>query len=509
MPFTALYRDDTINSLLLEPEEWNDLKTSEKECRELRCPECEEPMIARASRHHKVSPHFAHRYDLIENPEGHRKYCSLKSESAEHLYIKQWIFQICQSHGLAVEIEKRIPVNGGIQIADVCVPEKKKIVEVQVSTQPEERYFERSEQYSEACYETLWITWKKDIPILPSARISIRSRGKLLKNKKNITTADQFWLLTPALYFRENKDLRRFNYNSEDMWDYDIDTIDESVSLDTLICTFMFDIARYEKSCSVCHKPHWCGKRCVEAKPRMEAIIIGRRRNYIGYLRRDYPGVYEFVSKRYSPELKAYLKGEETDIRDLIDRLIAEEEDKQVRISVHRIVVEDFELTNPRAYAYLKRKYRSQLKSYLDGEDNGIDQIIDEIGREETHRKQVEEHKEKKENLIQQHDAIVEQVLKTHISPLPEELAEESVIESVRYMANFQIQHDLSAYTKEDYIKHFNGEKYDYDIELALKYTYRDVYQAARIAHENRMLGLHRDIPPLCQAFLNTSIELK
>ena len=114
MPFTALYKEDRINSLLLDPEEWSELKASEKEYRELKCPECEEPMVARAGISHKIRPHFAHRYDLIENPEGNRKPCSLSSESAEHLYIKQWIFEVCQELGLPVDIEKRIQTDNRI-----------------------------------------------------------------------------------------------------------------------------------------------------------------------------------------------------------------------------------------------------------------------------------------------------------------------------------------------------------------------------------------------------------
>ena len=61
-----------------------------------------------------------------------------------------------------------------------------------------------------------------------------------------------------------------------------------------------------------------------------------------------------------------------------------------------------------------------------------------------------------------------------------------------------------SAYTKDDYCRHFNGESYNYEIELDLKYTLREVYEAARIAHENRMMGLKRGIPAICKTFLDT-----
>ena len=360
-------------------------------------------MVARAGEGYKIRPHFAHRPDIIENPEGDRKLCSLKSESSEHLYVKQWIFGVCQELELPVETEKRIPTDGGFQIADICVPEKNKIVEVQISNQSEEKYYERHNAYNGVGYETLWITWKKDIIELPYARISLQSKGVERRNKQNIMTAEQFWLKAPAMYFSETKDLRKYNLDWDDMWGYNIDTIDTSIQLPKMIETFMFDMARYQIKCSVCHAPHWCGERCVEAKPKIEAIIIARRRHFINRVRLDYPETYKFVSERYPSELESYLKGKITDIQDLIDDLITEEEDRRTTISIHESIVTSFKSAHPESYAYLESRYSSQLDAYLNGEDTGIGNIIDDLRQEAERRRQAKKRKVEKERSTQYH----------------------------------------------------------------------------------------------------------
>lgn len=474
MPFTALYKGNTINSLLLNSEKWDELKASEQEYRKLKCPECEEIMIARAGAEYKISPHFAHRSDLIENAESDSKPCSLKSESSEHLYIKQWAFTECQSLGLLAEIEKRIPTDNGFQIADVCVPDKHKILEVQVSTQTEEKYLERHDAYSQTGYETLWITWKKEIPELPSAKISIQSKGKVLKNRKNIITAEQFSLLTPVVYFNEPKWRRTLDW--EDLWGHNIDTIDKSVSLFNLIKTFMFEIERYEVSCSVCHKPHWCGQRCTEIKPMVETLIIKSRREQIDEARSKFPEIYSFLSNKYRSQLQAYLKGEESNIGELIEELVAEWNEKKEVISEHRNIMKAFQITNPKSYKHLQKEYPRELELYLNGEDNDIPYIIDDL-REQVQRKEEEQREGKR---LKEMEETEKGATQTVPGPL----------------------HDLSVYAIEDFRRHFNGEAYDHSMELDLKYTHREIYNAARIAHENRMWGLKRGMPTVCRVFL-------
>ena len=283
-----------------------------------------------------------------------------------------------------------------------------------------------------------------------------------------------------------------------------------------LIETFMFDMARYQIKCSVCHKPHWCGERCVEAKPKIEAIILARRRSYINWVRLDYPEVFKFVIKQYRSELESYLKGKITAIRDLIEDLIAEEEDRRTAISIHGAIVASFKSAHPEYYQYLREKYLSQLQAYLNGVDTGIENIINDLRQEAERKRQVEERKAEQERLIQQHNAIVEKEKARLAQPLLEvettevEIANQPLKEQpqVYYPPDFTIEHDLSVYySTEDFRKHFDGTKYNYSLELDLKYTHRSIYEAARIAHENRMLNLKRSIPQVCQEFLETLIH--
>ena len=350
---------------------------------------------------------------------------------------------------------------------------------------------------------------------MPYARISLQSKGIEQRNKRNIMTTEQFRLKAPAMYFSETKDLRKYNLDWDDLWGYNVDTIDRSISLPKLIETFMFDLARYEVKCSVCHKPHWCGERCVEAKSKIEVITKQRRRKHINEVRLDYPEVYKFVSERYRSKLESYLQGKITDIQVLIEDLMEKEDERRATISIHRATVASLKSAYPESYTYLEEKYSSQLEAYLNGEDTGIDNIIYELRQEAERKRQVEERKAEKERLIQQHNAIVEKE-KTRLAQLSLEV-ETSDIETINqpveeqpqvyHPLNFVIEHDLSIYSIEDFRKHFEGTEYNYSLELDLKYTHYSVYESARIAHENRMLNLKRGIPPVCQEFLDALIH--
>lgn len=157
----------------------------------------------------------------------------------------------------------------------------------------------------------------------------------------------------------------------------------------------------------------------------------------------------------------------------------------------------------------------SQLEAYLNGEDTGIGNIIDDLRQEEERKRQTEKRRVEKERLIQQHNTVVEKekvrlaqtLLKVETSDL--ETANQLVEEQpqVYYPPNFVIKHDLGVYSIEDFQKHFDGREYNYSLELDLKYTHYSVYESARIAHKNRMLNLKRGIPSVCQEFLDTLIH--
>lgn len=322
MPFTAIHKGRRVNSLLYEEREWKELKESEREYRTLKCPECEEDMIARAGINNRIRPHFAHRSNLIENVENNLKPCSLRSESNEHLYIKQWGFEICKSLGLGVEAEQRIPVEGGVRIADICVPHKKKIVEIQISGQQNNEYEKRHEEYRQAGYETLWITWKKAIRYLPIAKISIRSRGKELRNKKNITSAEQFMLLITSIFYTESRHAG-----------YEIGPMEVSRNFLELIKMYMFEEAHFTKSCGVCNQPHWCGEACSKAEIKMARFreaekkqererLLNERRATIYALEMRSPEIYASLATGYPNVLQSFLNGENIDYDSMLDRVV-------------------------------------------------------------------------------------------------------------------------------------------------------------------------------------------
>ncbi|MCY4553712.1 MAG: competence protein CoiA family protein [Candidatus Poribacteria bacterium] len=324
MPFTAIREGRRVNSLRYKESEWEELKESEREYRTLKCPECKADMIARAGINTGMRPHFAHRFDLIENAENNLKPCSLRSESNEHLFIKQRGFEICKSLGLGVETEQRIQVEGGVQIADICVPDKKKIVEIQISSQQDNEYRRRHEEYREAGYETLWITWKKAIRYLPIAKISIRSRGNELRNKKNITSAEQFMLLITSISYMESKYIG-----------YEVGPMEVSRNFLELIKMYMFDEAHFTKSCGVCNQPHWCGEACSKADVKMAKFreeekkeerekLLNERRATIHTLKMSSPEIYESLATWYSSELQSFLSGENIDYDCLLDRVMIE-----------------------------------------------------------------------------------------------------------------------------------------------------------------------------------------
>ena len=77
MPFTAISKDQRINALEMSDKDWTSLKVSERLERTLKCPECDDVLIARAGTD-KVCQHFAHNPSLIENTIDGRRSCQFK-----------------------------------------------------------------------------------------------------------------------------------------------------------------------------------------------------------------------------------------------------------------------------------------------------------------------------------------------------------------------------------------------------------------------------------------------
>ena len=338
---------------------------------------------------------------------------------------------------MQAETEKRIQIGAQYQIADICIPDRKKIIEVQLSTQDDVTYYERHEFYRQAGYETLWITWKKSLDNCPYARLAISSEGGvILENKKDIPTANLIRVMSPTINFSEPRSLHWYQC-WDDLIDFCLYTLERSKTLRAIVETFVLDTAKFKCSCSISTKPHWCGQKCTDLESQIPKIKrryetardkfreqerIKRRKireNKIAFLRKFYPSVYRGIHAEYaSHEIAFYIKHGDPNIEEAIEQMI-------------------------------------------------IEQMIKSVDTE-----------------LECADSELEQA-----KPV------------IVYL--FPISHDLSIYTKQQFLKHFDGTEYSYSIEIDLKYAYRDVYQAARVAHENRMLNLKRDIPTVCQKFLD------
>ena len=270
MPFTALYKEKTINSLTIDNGSWNELKTSKDAQQELKCPDCEGGMQAKAGIGFKVAPHFAH----ITDPQG----CSLLSESKEHLYLKQRVFEVCHSLGIEAETEKRIETDGETRIADVCMPKKNKIIEIQLSGQSDSEYYERDNWYRRAGYETLWITWKSWVARIAIAQIRIRSDNTLLNKKEGITTADELYLVRDCVDFQETP------YSQESAYHAFLD--EKRVEISELIENFLLQKESYIIDCEVYNQWHWCGEVCRNSKERIVALSEEQKEKRIAFMRK-------------------------------------------------------------------------------------------------------------------------------------------------------------------------------------------------------------------------------
>ena len=240
MPFTANYQGSKINSLNISNQAWSEIKRSESEHRTLACPECSKPMMARAG-NDRISPHFAHRHNPITGS------CNFTNETREHLFLKNKVFQICISLGLHVELEKRITTQNSYRIADICLSEKQKLIEIQLAKKPPEACIQRNKDYRQAGYDVLWLLWKKPVKGLCAVLVYPESDGRILLNKKHITTADQ--LILKRVNMRLSRDMPVF-----EMGDF--------CGLTDTIKSYAFDDNSFAFQCTACNLPHWTDYLC-------------------------------------------------------------------------------------------------------------------------------------------------------------------------------------------------------------------------------------------------------
>lgn len=171
MPFTALVNNNRINALKLDPNEWVVIKEN-KELK-IQCPECNSEMIAKAGIGYKKRPHFAHiaSKPLTTKEMIDKLTCSLRmSESQEHEYLKQYIFDYLHECGEKVDLEVKI----GNRRADIVLTEKKKVIEIQLSKQSYNKYIARTQDYEKEGYQCYWLAWKKEPEFeIPIGRIKL------------------------------------------------------------------------------------------------------------------------------------------------------------------------------------------------------------------------------------------------------------------------------------------------------------------------------------------------
>ena len=249
MPFTANYRGDTINSLNFSNPAWVDFKDSQPthnplNRNSLTCIECHKPMIARGG-NRRISAHFAHRRDPT-------RACNFTNETREHLFLKNIVFQTCVTLGLRVEVEKRIETQSSYRIADICLPEKRKLIEIQLASKPQAEHFQRHTDYLQAGWDTLWLVWKNAIRGLPAAVICPQSNGnRTLFNKKAITTANTLRVRYHTLKLSAVRHVP-------------ICVMSNLCEIEDMIEFYVFGDDTFTSECPICHFPHWNDEKAKE-----------------------------------------------------------------------------------------------------------------------------------------------------------------------------------------------------------------------------------------------------
>jgi len=137
------------------PPDWSEIKN--RSLGEIRCTECDEPLIAKGGPTFDVRPHFAHYPDST---------CVLKSsgETPYHDLAKALIVKTALEFGCQVFYEKQVSRDGITIQPDVRIirPDGTQLAfEVQHSSQTAAEYVRRSEHYRDVDIPVVWLTWSK------------------------------------------------------------------------------------------------------------------------------------------------------------------------------------------------------------------------------------------------------------------------------------------------------------------------------------------------------------
>lgn len=177
---------------------WESLK---KDYSYLKCHVCGSPLVPKGYDGGITTYHFAHLNDEDESM------CPLRSNSGEehggtgsfrglHGFIQMMIYQTLEGDGAVVEC--KIDVGGdNYRYADICLPSEKLVFEIQTSHQKDIEERERTDDYRNAGYTTIWVEAYSRGEVTPKhvkSMAHVRNRKLLFKMYGSDKGDLQSWL---------------------------------------------------------------------------------------------------------------------------------------------------------------------------------------------------------------------------------------------------------------------------------------------------------------------------
>ena len=163
MPLSAIYKGERLDAPLMPSNDWKQLKASaEKKELVCRAPDCRSTMIPKTVSR-TGTQFFAHKANSASEN------CAFGAgESVKHLQLKTVVAEAVGRSDWTPQIEHIIKREGRhpkaivdvLAIPPNCLNRNPVAFEIQLSSQSEERYEERTNRYAAASFETCWFTPK-------------------------------------------------------------------------------------------------------------------------------------------------------------------------------------------------------------------------------------------------------------------------------------------------------------------------------------------------------------
>ena len=172
MPFTAIYGNQRIISSAMSPSAWRSLKRDEKRKNQLFCPDpdCGQLMIPKTFTR-TGTQFFAHKSAPTLK-------CYFKNKkSPEHYHYQDIVEEVIQASGWEASKEHYVPADAEsakawvdvLAIPPASVKHSPIAFEIQLSPQSDAIYEKRTERYSRAGFQTVWLTGKEIVADVCSA----------------------------------------------------------------------------------------------------------------------------------------------------------------------------------------------------------------------------------------------------------------------------------------------------------------------------------------------------